>query len=116
MIPPLQQEDVQQKIIATKDFLPPSHDLLDQGADWIVDALQKKGKVYVHCKSGIGRSASMVVAYLVKYRGMPANAAATFVREKRPAIFSALSPQMKNLVLYEEKLKQQSVTQPLKSV
>lgn len=98
---------MKQKIIHTRDFFPPSHDALDEGSEWISEQVQKKGRVYVHCKSGIGRSASMVVAYLIRYRGMPAHAAAAYVREKRPVIFSPSSPQMANLVLYEAHKKQE---------
>lgn len=38
----------------------------DEGADFIHNHL-KYGNVLVHCYAGISRSASLVVAYLIKY-------------------------------------------------
>jgi protein-tyrosine phosphatase len=38
----------------------------DEGADYIHEHLQR-GNVLVHCYAGISRSASIVMAYLIKY-------------------------------------------------
>lgn len=50
-----------------EDFLPVSQDQLKTGADLIHQLLMKGRVIYVHCKAGVGRSASLVVAYLIKY-------------------------------------------------
>ena len=65
----------------------------------------EKRKVYVHCKSGIGRSSSMVIAYLMKYKRMTAKSAHAFVISKRSVIFPEKSPMMKNMLDYEVYLK-----------
>lgn len=101
-----QKEGVNQLVLSCADFYLPPHDILDRGADYINSAINKKKKVYVHCKSGIGRSASAVAAYLIKYRGMPVNAAVNHIRSQRPVIFGPTSKQMTNMVLYEAMLKQ----------
>lgn len=45
-----------------------------------------KGKVLVHCVSGISRSAAIVIGYLHKYKGMTINDAYLHVRRLRPVI------------------------------
>lgn len=72
--------DVQHHHVSTPDFMTVSFEKLDEGADFIHDHLRSRrgaagapsssgkvgGVVYVHCKSGMGRSAQVVVAYLMK--------------------------------------------------
>ena len=45
-----------------------------------------KGKILVHCSAGISRSPSLVVAYLMKSRGMPLKAALGQVVRARPQV------------------------------
>lgn len=79
--------------------------VLDEGADWIQSHVKEKRVVYVHCKSGIGRSASVVAAYFMKHRHMGAQDAAAHVRSMRAEIFRAGSSQMANLVEYEKTIR-----------
>lgn len=58
-------------------------DILDVIADDISTSLNEGKTVYVHCFMGISRSASMVVAYLVKHENMTLQEAIDFVKEKR---------------------------------
>ena len=49
-----------------------------------------KGELtYVHCKAGRGRSTTVVLCYLVKYKGMTPGEALAMVRSKRPQIHLA---------------------------
>jgi protein-tyrosine phosphatase len=105
-----QSEGVAFKRISSVDFSPPDHSVLDEAADFIDYNLKQKKVVYIHCKSGIGRSASGLVAYLVKHRGMPVHTAVAYVRSKRPNIFSQSSRQMQNLINYEIIIKQKKQT------
>lgn len=57
-----------------------------EAADFIEDALLHKGKVYVHCKMGISRSSTLVLAFLMIKRGMPAQEAVRLVRSRREII------------------------------
>ena len=56
-------------------------------AKWIYDNLiSKKKNVLVHCSSGISRSSSMVIWYLMTYNKMNLNDAFQYVFNKRPVI------------------------------
>lgn len=49
-----------------------------------VDAMYKAGKtVYVHCRGGIGRSGTILIAYYVLHRGMTVEQARNMVRPRR---------------------------------
>lgn len=108
------KEDVQHHQICAVDFVPPSHSVLEEGADWMKSHIEEKHVVYVHCKSGIGRSASVVAAYYMKHRQMTAADAVEFIRRQRGEIFKATSAQMSNLLEYEKTIRseQKFSTQP----
>ena len=57
-----------------------------EAADFIQSALDCRGKVYVHCKMGISRSATLVLAYLMIKKGMTAQEAVRTVRSRRQII------------------------------
>ena len=51
----------------TDIFSAPSQQRLEEGVAWMVDeASSGKGSVYVHCKAGRARSATLVAAYLIQ--------------------------------------------------
>jgi len=50
---------------------------------WMEEALQGGGKVLVNCWQGASRSATLVLAYLVRYKGMDLVEALRMVKEKR---------------------------------
>jgi hypothetical protein len=101
--------DVQRLVISSPDFIPPAHELLHQGADWINECVLDKRTVYVHCKSGIGRSASIVLAYLVKYHGMTTSSAHDKVYRIRPYIISKTSFQYNNVLEFEKEFKSTNI-------
>ncbi|KAF9975471.1 dual specificity phosphatase 12 [Actinomortierella ambigua] len=53
---------------------------------FIADALEKGGKVLVHCVAGASRSATIVCAYLMKLQKLKVEEALEFVRSKRPLV------------------------------
>ncbi|MBK0377850.1 dual specificity protein phosphatase family protein [Mucilaginibacter sp. SD-g] len=52
--------------IPTVDNTPPLMDDLIRGAQFIDDEIKHGGKVYVHCRQGLGRGPTMAIAYLIK--------------------------------------------------
>ena len=58
----------------------------DQVADFIHNCLTRRGKIVVHCFMGISRSATCVIAYLIKYCGYGVDEAIIFLRRKRAQI------------------------------
>ena len=55
-------------------------------ADFIQSAINGGGQVLVHCFAGVSRSASIVIAYLMRYHLMTFSQAFIHVKDKRPII------------------------------
>ncbi|CCV02240.1 Putative dual specificity phosphatase 13 [Invertebrate iridescent virus 30] len=80
----------------------------DRIADFIHSCLIDRGKILVHCAMGISRSATCVIAYLIKYCNMDTTEAIKFLQQKRSIInpnngfvsqlqkYHSLQPQFKN--------------------
>src|ERR1700761_2871511 len=51
--------------LPTIDNTPPPLDVLIKGADFISGEIKNGGKVYVHCRQGLGRGPTMAIAYLI---------------------------------------------------
>lgn len=75
------------KQISTPDMSSVALPFIHEGSDFIHENISLGRKVAVHCKAGIGRSAAMVMGYLVKHRGFEsARNAYAFTSSKRPQI------------------------------
>ena len=51
--------------------------------DFIHQSLSSQGIIIVHCLMGVSRSATAVIAYLIRFKGLTADKAYDLVREKR---------------------------------
>jgi len=71
--------------LPTIDDTPPTIAQLSQGVRFMHSEITNGGQVYVHCMLGVGRSATMVAAYLVA-TGMTPPAAWKAIRRRRPFI------------------------------
>jgi atypical dual specificity phosphatase len=81
-----QQEDIEQLYLPTVDFHPPTLEMIERGVEFIHRHVTQGGSVYVHCKAGRARSATVVLCYLVAYKNMTPQAAQQHLLEKRPHI------------------------------
>jgi protein-tyrosine phosphatase len=54
--------------------------------DFIKEAIASEGTVYVHCWQGMSRSATIVLAYVMKEKGLTFDQAYTLVQQARPMI------------------------------
>jgi len=66
----------------------PSLEQVETGLNFI-RSFEGSGCVYVHCKAGRSRSATVVVCYVMKKYGLPPSEAIAFVQGKRPHIVLA---------------------------
>jgi len=107
---PVKPEDwteinVEQKIINSSDFEPLSIEDIQKGVSFLekcVSEIKKDNnnrKIYVHCKAGHGRSAIIVIAYLIKNHGMTLTEAHEFTKDKRNTI-NLNQSQFESLVKY----------------
>lgn len=58
--------------------------VFDKAADVLHSAMEHRVAILVHCAAGISRSATAVIAYLMKHGKLPFNQALSLVRSKRP--------------------------------
>jgi len=60
-----------------------------------IDTALKTGKILVHCAAGVSRSASVVIAYIMKKNNLSYEDASFMVRQKRPMISPKFFVQLK---------------------
>ncbi|QDV24300.1 dual specificity protein phosphatase family protein [Aureliella helgolandensis] len=77
---------IEQLWLPTVDFNHPSREFVEQGAAFIEQHVKQQGTVYVHCKAGRARSATIVLWWLVKYRGLSLEAAQQQMLDARPHV------------------------------
>ena len=62
----------------------PIQEYFDKGTQFIEDSLNnKEGNILIHCKEGKSRSATLLMAYLIKYQKENTNSAYKIVKTKR---------------------------------
>jgi protein tyrosine phosphatase (PTP) superfamily phosphohydrolase (DUF442 family) len=71
--------------LPTVDDHAPEMELLQAGVAFMADEIARGGAVYVHCKSGVGRAATMAVAYFVA-QGLSLEQAGARILQVRPFV------------------------------
>ena len=72
--------------LPTVDFNHPSAEFVDRGAEFIERHAQQLGCVYVHCKAGRARSATIALWWLVRFRNMTPQRAQDILLRSRPQV------------------------------
>lgn len=80
------EHGIEVKHIQAVDFLPLSQEQLGEGIEYLARTLEQGHSVYVHCKAGRGRSASVVVGFLMKHNHLSFDDAFALVKDQRPQI------------------------------
>ncbi|CAL1170126.1 unnamed protein product [Cladocopium goreaui] len=79
----------------------PLEEFLEEATDFIYSWTSQNLPVLVHCRAGVSRSASVVLAYMVRFANFTLNDAFVYLRAARPAVTPNLGF-MEKLVAYEE--------------
>lgn len=88
---PLKESDWQKAEIAYQRLsCPDMHAMeleeIEQAVEWVDQNISAGKAVYIHCKAGRGRSAMIVIAYLIRYHGMEYKDALQYLSQKRSVI------------------------------
>jgi len=89
--------------LPTDDGYAPSLSQMQTGATFIHQRITAGNKVYIHCRSGIGRAPTMAIAYFVS-QGYTLLDAINLIEKSRPFI-QVTQHQIEQLKLFEEKQK-----------
>lgn len=81
---------IEQLYLPTVDFTPPTLEHLESGVAFIQRQIHEGRKTYIHCKAGRGRSATVVMCYLISKGYSPGDAQKLLI-EKRPHVVSSLA-------------------------
>jgi len=81
-----QQHNIEQLWLPTVDFNPPSLEAVQKGVEFLHQKTKQNQRVYVHCKAGRARSATIVICWLVKHRGMSPEQAQAHLLARRPHV------------------------------
>lgn len=70
------------------DLKPVPLELLEKGVDFLEGHIDKGESCYVHCKAGISRSATLVIAYLLKKKLVKSiDEGIVYLKKRRPFIY-----------------------------
>ena len=72
------------------DFVHPDIEEVQSAVKYIDNELQEGRTVYIHCRAGKGRSATVVMCWLIAHMGMSPEAAQEFLLRKRPQVLDNL--------------------------
>lgn len=115
----IREEGIECLWLPTPDYNPVKLEDMDKGADFVHDTVQKNKSVYVHCNGGRGRSTIIVLAYLIKYKGMdPLGAFLQCKRQRKIAHLTmccGIRPQWRCVKNFERHIRKQTKVSPKKA-
>lgn len=77
---------IEQLRVPLPDFIAPTLDAVEKGVAFIDQKIAEGKKVYVHCKAGRGRSATVVACYLIKHGASPEEAQTALSAKRRQVL------------------------------
>ncbi len=78
--------DMEQMWMPTIDFTHPSYQDVCRAVEFIDKNVMAEKSVYIHCKAGRGRSATVAICWLMKDKQINASDAQRWLTEKRPHV------------------------------
>ena len=81
-----QRHEIDHLKLRVPDIHVPAADIITAGVDYIQQQVEAGRRVYVHCAKGRGRSATLVAAWLMKYKNMSFEEAREFMVERRKLV------------------------------
>jgi atypical dual specificity phosphatase len=78
---------IQQLHLPITDFVAPTPAEIETAVQWMRSRRDEGCSVYVHCKAGRARSATMVLCYLISTHPMTAEQAQALLQSKRPQVY-----------------------------
>ena len=99
------EHGIEQLRIPTTDFTHPRMEDVERAVEFVQDHAQRGETVYIHCKAGRARSATVALCWLMKYRGMTAQQAQETLLQCRPHVNSQLT-ERPVVVEYAKRLEQ----------
>jgi atypical dual specificity phosphatase len=86
-----QRLEIEQFHMPTVDFTHPRYDDVAQALEFMDRKIAEGRKIYVHCKAGRGRSATVVIAYLITRKQMTIVDAQNLLLSIRPHVNAKLA-------------------------
>ncbi len=86
-----QQAHIEQLRIPTVDFTPPTLEMVEQAVAFIKRRIAQGHTVYVHCKAGRGRSATVVACWLIETKGLTPEQAQDLLIAKRRQVLRKIA-------------------------
>lgn len=81
-----QKHGIEQLRIPTTDFTHPRLDDVSRAVEFVQQHVQSGDTVYIHCKAGRARSATVALCWLMKYRGLTMEEGQARLLESRPHV------------------------------
>lgn len=81
---------IEQLRLPTYDFTPPTLEHVREGVEFMQRQIAAGRTVYVHCKAGRARSATIVMCWLIAEKSMTPEQAQAHILERRPHAHKAL--------------------------
>ncbi|XP_031099177.1 putative dual specificity protein phosphatase DSP8 [Ipomoea triloba] len=101
-------------VLPTRDYMfAPSLTNISQAVEFIHENASSGQRTYVHCKAGRGRSTTIVLCYLVRYKQMTPTDAYEYVKAIRPRVLLASSQWKAVQEFYSHLMMETGITYPL---